>query len=174
MYPDFSGPPRALQKDTCAAKGSYTPAGFLFVSYPECALGAREKGKRTYLAALRGRPRGPAAGEGAPRSHSPPGPLEVSSQVLTSPRPVLPRPPGASPAAAGPHLPTCSVPAPSPAGARGTHRAFALLIRAVEMHNDIAFLDWIIPDGGSFQRLFYRQEPGRLDYAPKCIARAWL
>lgn len=73
MYPDFSGPPRALQKDTCAAKGSYTPAGFLFVSYPECALGAREKGKRTYLAALRGRPRGPAAGEGAPRSHSPPG-----------------------------------------------------------------------------------------------------
>nr|CAI9700562.1 unnamed protein product [Rangifer tarandus platyrhynchus] len=46
-----------------------------FYSFPtRSAPWARgKKGKRTYLAALRGRPRGPAAGEGAPRSHSPPG-----------------------------------------------------------------------------------------------------
>lgn len=45
-----------------------------FYSFPtQSALWARGKqGKRTYLAALRGRPRGPAAGEGTPRSHSPP------------------------------------------------------------------------------------------------------
>jgi hypothetical protein len=77
------------QKDTLTAKGSFTAAGFLFVPSQECALGAREKqGKRTYLAALRGRPRGPSAGEGAPRSHSPPGwspPRSVPPSPATHP-----------------------------------------------------------------------------------------
>ena len=45
-----------------------------------------------------------------------PGPLEVSSQVLISPRPVLPQPPGASSTAAGPYLPTWNVPASLPGG----------------------------------------------------------
>ena len=46
-----------------------------FYSFPTRSVlwGSGKKGKRTYLAALRERPRGPAAGEGAPRSHSPPG-----------------------------------------------------------------------------------------------------
>lgn len=93
-----------------------------------------------------------------------PGPLEVSSQVLISPRPVL-EPGPQQQDRIFPHgmfLHLC------PVGECGTHHGFALLIRAVEMHNDIAFLDWIILNGGSFQRcvtqdrLFYRQEPGTL------------
>lgn len=40
-----SAAPRIPQKDTFAAKGSYTPAGILFVPYRECALGARETRK---------------------------------------------------------------------------------------------------------------------------------
>lgn len=44
-YPEFSCRPRTPQKDTFAAKISYTPAGFLFIPSPECALGARETRK---------------------------------------------------------------------------------------------------------------------------------
>lgn len=40
-----SAAPRTPQKDTFAAKGSYTPTGILFVPYRECALGARETRK---------------------------------------------------------------------------------------------------------------------------------
>lgn len=68
-------PPPSLHpaKRRVCSEGSYTSAGVLFVPSGS-ALWARGKpGKRTYLEALRGRPRGPSASEGAPRSHSPPG-----------------------------------------------------------------------------------------------------
>lgn len=38
--------PRTPQKNTFAAKISYTPAGFVFIPSPECALGARETRKK--------------------------------------------------------------------------------------------------------------------------------
>lgn len=45
-YPEFGYRPRTPQKDTFGAKISYTPAGFLFLPSPECALGARETRKK--------------------------------------------------------------------------------------------------------------------------------
>lgn len=111
-----------------------------------------------------------------------PGPLEVSSQVLISPRMVLLQPPEPAPQQQdriSPHgmfLYLC------PVGEGGIHYGFTLRIRAAEIHNDVAFLDRVIPDGGSFQscvtqdRLFFigRSQGECLDYAPKCIARTWL
>lgn len=45
-YPEFACRPRTPQKDTLAAKISYTPAGFLFIPSPQCALGTRETRKK--------------------------------------------------------------------------------------------------------------------------------
>lgn len=44
MYPDFSGPPRALQKDTCAAKGSLTHQRVLF--FPAGVRSGARAGKK--------------------------------------------------------------------------------------------------------------------------------
>lgn len=98
-----------------------------------------------------------------------PGPLEVSSQVLISPRMVLLQPPEPAPQQQDRIFPHGMFPYLCPVGEGGIHHGFTLLIRAAEIHNAVAFLDRIIPDGGSFQScvtqdrlFFYRQELGRV------------
>ena len=78
-YPEFGYRPRTPQKDTFGAKISYTPAGFLFLPSPECALGARETRKKHVPG-------------GALRAASPALRRQGSSQKLLPIRLVDPRP----------------------------------------------------------------------------------
>lgn len=73
VQPASGGPPEPRRKTRLQRKALTHQPGF-YSFLPRNALWAHGKqGKCTYLAALRGRPRGPSAAEGAPRSHSPPG-----------------------------------------------------------------------------------------------------
>lgn len=71
--PRLAALPEPAERHVCSERLLHTSRVFIR-SLPGARSGrARKKEKNTYLAALRGQPRGPAAGEGAPRSHFPPG-----------------------------------------------------------------------------------------------------
>lgn len=73
VYPRLRALPEPCRKTHLQRKALTHQPGFYSFSTRSARWAHRKQGKRTYLAVLRGRPRGPAAGEGAPTSHSPPG-----------------------------------------------------------------------------------------------------
>lgn len=89
VQPACGGRPRAPQKDTFAAKGSYTPAGFLFVPSPKCAQGARETRKMHVPGGA------PRAASRARRCRE--GPQKPLPARPVAPRPVPPSLPGSEP-----------------------------------------------------------------------------